>query len=127
MKKGKLIERMIGTRCIDTEELERILVVGKASFENVLKLIEMINTQNIWQLSIDSNNKPPIFTKDKMVEEISKCEQKYDEIVLNNNIVSLNYNMNEIQSKLIKLKYVQLLSCVGFLSLDCKCNIKFTL
>ena len=100
------------------ERQSRDLASSTKSFQDLLKLIE--NTNNTYKKHLTNvnvnNNKKSQLTKDEMEKEIFKCEQEYDNIVLNNvkkiaqnnNIVSLNYDINDIkqtvENKLIRIK-----------------------
>ena len=85
------------------------------SFENLLKLIENTNNKHKQYLATDKNDN---YNAQSSVikHEINKCQQEYDKIVSNkvqqvsnnNDIMSLNCNINDIkqmiENKFIKIK-----------------------
>ena len=96
----------------------RDLASSTKSFQDLLKLIE--NTNNTYKkhlanVNVTPNKKSQLI-KDEMATQISKCQQEYDNIVSNNvkiisqnnNIIVLNYDINDIkqivENKLITMK-----------------------
>ena len=94
------------------------LILIEESFESLIKIIE--NTNDEYRKYLTNVHKPlqeneAVVSKNEIEKKISKCQQMYDEIVAkntkivtnNNNILSLSYNINDIQ-KIIENEFVQI-------------------
>ena len=86
-------------------EIYSIQSSSKQSLEKLLSLIQNTNDKYKKYLTNINNKSSQISINQEIQQKILKCQQEYDKIVLNNvkitsqnnNIVSLNYNMNVIK------------------------------